>query len=62
VGGAEVVSKSFILSVMVAMPVLAAGLFLEIALGVTSDRPQLNMFVVGIPIKIIVGVLMLALP
>lgn len=59
---AEVVSKSFILSVMVAMPVLAAGLLLEIALGVTVRTvPQLNMFVVGIPIKIIVGVLMLAL-
>jgi len=58
----EVVSKSFVLSVMVAMPVLAAGLITEIALGVTVRTvPQLNMFVVGIPIKIIIGLLMLTL-
>ncbi|MPM25664.1 hypothetical protein SDC9_72162 [bioreactor metagenome] len=59
---AEVVSKSFVLSVMVAMPVLAAGLITEIALGATVRTvPQLNMFVVGIPVKIIIGLLMLAL-
>jgi flagellar biosynthetic protein FliR len=59
---AEVVSKSFVLSVMVAMPVLAAGLITEIALGVTIKTvPQLNMFVIGIPVKIIIGLFMLIL-
>lgn len=58
---AEVVSRSFVLSVMVAMPVLAAGLLMETALGAAARTvPQLNMFVVGIPVKIIVGLLMLA--
>ena len=53
---AEVMTKSFILSIMVAMPVLAAGMLIEIALGaIIKTVPQMNMFVVGIPIKIIVG-------
>lgn len=58
----EVMSKSFVLAVMVAMPVLAAGMMLEIALGATIKVvPQMNMFVVGIPLKIIVGLLVLIL-
>ena len=58
----EVMSKSFVLAVMVSMPVLAAGLLMEFALGATVRMvPQLNMFVVGIPVKIIVGLLVLAL-
>lgn len=59
---AEVVSKSFLLSLMVAMPVLAAGLMMETALGaMIRTVPQMNMFVVGIPLKIVVGLLVLAL-
>lgn len=59
---AEVMSKSFILSVMVAMPVLAAGLLMEIALGaIIKTVPQMNMFVVGIPLKIVVGLFVLGL-
>lgn len=59
---AEVMSKSLMLSVMVAMPVLAAGMMMEIALGATIRTvPQLNMFVIGIPLKIIVGLIMFAL-
>jgi flagellar biosynthetic protein FliR len=59
---AEVMSKSFVLSVMVAMPVLAAGMMLEVALGATIKTvPQMNMFVVGIPLKIIIGLVVLAL-
>jgi flagellar biosynthetic protein FliR len=57
---AEVMTKSFVLSVMVAMPVLAAGIMIEIALGaVIKTVPQMNMFVVGIPLKIIVGLFVL---
>jgi flagellar biosynthetic protein FliR len=57
---AEVMAKSFILSVMVAMPVLAAGIMLEIALGaVIKTVPQMNMFVVGIPVKIVIGLIVL---
>ncbi|NLT14808.1 MAG: flagellar biosynthetic protein FliR [Clostridiales bacterium] len=57
---AEVMTKAFILSVMVAMPVLAAGIMLEIALGaVIKTVPQMNMFVVGIPVKIVIGLIVL---
>jgi flagellar biosynthetic protein FliR len=57
---AEVMTKSFVLSVMVAMPVLAAGVMIEIALGaMVKTVPQMNMFVVGIPIKIIVGLIVM---
>lgn len=59
---ADVMSSSFILAVMLAMPVLAAGIMIEIALGVIIKTvPQLNMFVVGIPLKLIVGLMMLIL-
>lgn len=59
---AEVTSRAFLLSVMVAMPVLAAGLMMEIALGaVIKTVPQMNMFVVGIPLKLITGLVVLAL-
>lgn len=57
---AEVMTKSFILSVMVAMPVLAAGIMMEIALGaIIKTVPQMNMFVVGIPLKIIIGLIVM---
>mgnify|MGYP000972437638 CR=1 FL=1 len=57
---ADVISSSFTLAVMLAMPVIAAGMMTEIALGViVKNVPQLNMFVVGIPLKMIVGLVML---
>jgi flagellar biosynthetic protein FliR len=53
-------SMSFVLAIMVAMPVLAAGLVLEIAMGVLiRSVPQMNMFVIGIPIKTLVGLIVL---
>ncbi len=56
----ELMSKSLVLSVMVAMPVIAAGLVLEFALGaMIKTVPQMNMFVVGLPLKIIIGLLVL---
>lgn len=59
---AEVMTKSFVLSVMVAMPILAAGIMLEIAIGaMVKTVPQMNMFVVGIPLKIIVGLVVMLL-
>lgn len=58
---AKVMSTSFTLSVMLAMPVVAAGVLVEIALGaVVRTVPQMNMFVVGIPLKILVGLIVLA--
>jgi flagellar biosynthetic protein FliR len=59
---AEVMAKSLVLSVMVAMPILTTGLLIEIGLGaVIKTVPQLNMFVVGIPLKTILGLMMMML-
>ncbi|MGE4484079.1 MAG: flagellar biosynthetic protein FliR [Oscillospiraceae bacterium] len=56
-----VFAKSFVLAVMVAMPLLASGIVLEFIMGVLIRAvPQINMFVIGIPVKIFVGLLVLA--
>jgi flagellar biosynthesis protein FliR len=57
----EAFSLSCILAAMVAMPLLAAGVVMEIALGVLiRSVPQINMFVIGIPIKLFVGLVVFA--
>lgn len=57
----KVMSSSFVLSLMMAMPIVAAGIMLDLALGaIIRTVPQMNMFVVGIPLKIVVGLLVLA--
>ena len=54
--------KSFVLAVQVALPVIASGLLAEIALGViVRTAPQMNVFVIGIPLKIIIGLVVLLL-
>lgn len=55
----------FILSVQIALPVVAAVFLTDVALGImTRAVPQMNVFVVGFPVKISVGLIvyMLALP
>lgn len=61
----EVFALSFGLVINISMPVVAAGLIAEVFMGfVVRTTPQLNIFVVGIPLKIILGfvVLMMILP
>jgi flagellar biosynthetic protein FliR len=61
----EAFAMTFMLGCMVAMPVIASGLVLEICFGLlVRTVPQLNMFVVGVPVKILVGfvVLIFTLP
>ena len=61
----EVFALSFLLGLMMALPVIASGLVLEISFGVlVRTVPQMNMFVVGIPLKLLVGfiILLFALP
>ena len=54
--------QTFLLSVNVAMPVLASGLLAEVALGIiVRSAPQMNVFVIGIPLKTLLGLLMLSL-
>lgn len=56
----DVFVLAFMLSINVAMPMIAAGLMGEVVLGVLVRAiPQLNVFVVGIPLKIFIGFLML---
>ena len=57
---AELFSKAFTLGVMVALPVIASGLIIEFGFGALMRTvPQLNMFVVGMPVKLLIGMLML---
>ncbi|MDR0490930.1 MAG: flagellar biosynthetic protein FliR [Oscillospiraceae bacterium] len=61
----EVFARAFLLGVMVALPIIASGLTLEIVLGVVMRMvPQIHMFVVGMPLKLIIGlvVFMVSLP
>ena len=56
----EVFVLAFMLSVHVALPLISSGLLGEVALGfITRAVPQVNVFVVGIPIKVLLGFLML---
>ncbi|MDR2664746.1 MAG: flagellar biosynthetic protein FliR [Oscillospiraceae bacterium] len=56
----EIFALTFMLGVMVAMPIIASALILEFAMGVLIRTvPQLNMFVVGIPVKMFVGLVTL---
>ena len=63
---ADVCVKAFGLAismaVSVALPIIAAELILEVILGIMiRSVPQLNIFVVGLSVKILVGLLVLAL-
>ena len=51
----------FTLGLALAAPVVVCLLLVELALGVVSrNLPQMNMFVIGIPIKIVVGLVALS--
>lgn len=52
----EVFTRAFLLGIMMALPILASGLTLEIGFGMMMRAvPQIHMFVVGIPLKMLVG-------
>ncbi len=58
----EVFALAFVLAVNVAMPMIASGLLGEVIMGfIIRTVPQMNVFVVGIPLKIILGFLVLLL-
>lgn len=58
----EVFAQSFVMAANVAMPLIAAGIMGEVIMGIiVRTTPQMNMFVVGIPLKIILGVMALIL-
>lgn len=52
----------FVIGFKISIPVLAAALLAEVALGILAKTvPQMNVFVVGIPLKIGIGLLTLYL-
>jgi flagellar biosynthesis protein FliR len=52
----------FYLSLKIAMPLLAFLLLTDLALGIVARvMPQMNVFIVGIPLKIALGLIVLAL-
>ena len=61
----ELFIRAFTMGIMMALPILASGLTLEIAFGVLMRAvPQIHMFVIGIPLKMFIGmfVFMATLP
>lgn len=55
------VAGMFSLGVRIAVPVIAAAFLTDVALGIVSRAvPQINVFITGYPIKIAVGILVVA--
>ena len=58
----EVFMRAFVLGVMIALPIIASGLTIEIGFGMLMRAvPQIHMFVIGIPLKMLVGVSLFAI-
>jgi len=58
----EIFARAFLLGVMMALPILASGLMLEICFGMMMRAvPQIHMFVVGIPLKMLVGMIVFSI-
>lgn len=58
----ELFAESFLLGIRIALPVMAAGILVEAILGmIIHSIPQMNMFVIGMPLKIILGFLVLVI-
>lgn len=56
----EIFIKTFIISIEMAMPVIAASLISEVGMGILMRLvPQLNFFVIGFPLKIAIGLIIL---
>ena len=57
----EVFVRAFLLGIMMALPILASGLTLEILFGMLMRAvPQIHMFVIGIPLKMLIGLVIFA--
>lgn len=58
----DLVSGAFIIAFKVSLPVLAALLLTDVAMGILArTMPQMNIFVVGVPAKIFVGLFVLSI-
>lgn len=53
-------SQSFVIALQMSLPVVGSVFLVDVALGILARTvPQLNVFVVGIPVKIVAGFLVL---
>jgi flagellar biosynthetic protein FliR len=58
----EVFILAFVMALNVAVPLIASGLLGEVVMGIIVKMvPQMNIFVVGLPLKVLLGLLMLFL-
>ncbi|WP_168122239.1 flagellar biosynthetic protein FliR [Paenibacillus sp. HB172176] len=58
----RIFSNTFLLAVQIASPLVVAMFLTDLGLGfLTKTAPQFNVFVIGIPLKIIVGLFLLIL-
>ena len=58
----EVFILAFVMALNVAVPLIASGLLGEVIMGIIVKMvPQMNIFVVGLPLKVMLGLLMLFL-
>ncbi len=58
----ELFAKSFLLAVYVAMPIIASGMIGEVSLGIMiKTMPQMNAFSIGLPMKVLLGLVVLAM-
>ncbi len=57
----RIVSTTFSMGVRIAIPVMAAAFLVSVALGIVNRAvPQINVFITGFPIKIFLGILVIA--
>ncbi|SMC65804.1 flagellar biosynthetic protein FliR [Sporomusa malonica] len=58
----DMVTSIFVIALKISLPVLVSLLLTDVALGILArTMPQMNIFVVGVPGKIIVGIFVLSL-
>lgn len=58
----EILAKTFSIGFKISSPIVIIMLLIDILLGVLSRTiPQMNVFVVGMPLKIVVGLLVIAI-
>lgn len=56
----QLFAEAFILAINVAMPIIFSGLLLEAVMGIiVKSVPQLNVFSVGMPLKVLAGLIIL---
>ncbi|NMA51885.1 MAG: flagellar biosynthetic protein FliR, partial [Peptococcaceae bacterium] len=61
VGIMQIFAKTFVYALQVAAPIIAILLIADLSLGfLTRTTPQINVFLTGFPVKMIVGLLTLS--